>query len=137
MWKVINKVLDKATPSTEVSTLDVEGRTITKEKDIAETLNHHFTTIGPKLASKLESRSDDDPLKHVNAQQYKMMFVPVDETYVPNAIKVTVNVFWAKISIFRFLHILLAELSRHTMIHGIKLTEVLKMEEISCKRRLP
>ena len=25
MWKVINKVLDKATPSTEVSTLDVEG----------------------------------------------------------------------------------------------------------------
>ena len=41
MWKVINKVLDKATPSTEVSTLDVEGRTITKEKDIAEALNHH------------------------------------------------------------------------------------------------
>ena len=36
--KVINKVLDKATPSTEVSTLDVEGRTITKEKDIAEAL---------------------------------------------------------------------------------------------------
>ena len=87
MWKVINKVLDKATPSTEVSTLDVEGRTITKEKDIAEALNHHFTTIGPKLASKLESRSDDDSLKHINAQQNKMMFVPVDETYVLNAIK--------------------------------------------------
>ena len=82
MWKVINEVLDKATPSTEVSTLDVEGRTITKEKDIAEALNHHFTTIGPKLASKLESRFDDDSLKHINAQQNKMMFVPVDETYV-------------------------------------------------------
>ena len=87
MWKVINKVLDKATPSTEVSTLDVKGRTITKEKDIAEALNHHFTTIGSKLASKLESRSDDDSLKHINAQQTKMMFVPVDETYVLNAIK--------------------------------------------------
>ena len=87
MWKAINKVLDKATPSTEVSTLDVEGRTITKEKDIAEALNHHFTTIGPKLASKLESRSDDDSLKYINAQQNKMMFVPVDETYVLNAIK--------------------------------------------------
>ena len=58
MWKAINKVLDKATPSTEVSTLDVEGRTTTKEKDIAEALNHHFTTIGPKLASKLEFRFD-------------------------------------------------------------------------------
>ena len=91
MWKVINKVLDKATPSTEVSTLDVEGRTITKEKDIAEALNHHFTTIEPKLASKLESRSDDDSLKHINAQQNKMMVVSVDETYVLNAIKQLTN----------------------------------------------
>ena len=51
--------------------------------------------------------------------------------------KVTVNVFWVKISIFQFFHILLAELSRHTMIPCLKPTEVLKMEEISYKRRLP
>ena len=57
--------------------------------------------------------------------------------YIASQIKVTVNVFCVKISIFRFLHILLAELSRHTMIHCLKLTEVLKMEEISCKRRFP
>ena len=44
-------------------------------------------------------------------------------------IKVTVNVFWVKISIFRFLHNLLAELSRHTMIPCLKLTEVLKIEK--------
>ena len=87
MWQVINKVLDKATPSTEISSLDVEGKTITKEKDIAEALNHHFTTIGPKLASKLESRSDDDSLKHIDTQQNKMAFVPIDETYVLNSIK--------------------------------------------------
>ena len=87
MWQVINKVLDKATPSTEISSTDVEGKTITKEKDIAEALNHHFTTIGPKLDSKLESRSDDDSLKHINTQQNKMAFVPIDETYVLNAIK--------------------------------------------------
>ena len=52
-------------------------------------------------------------------------------------VKVTVNVFWVKISIFQFFQILLAELSRHTMIPCLKPTEVLKMEEISCKRRLP
>ena len=51
-------------------------------------------------------------------------------------LKVTVNVFWVKISISRLFHILLAELSRHTMIPCLKPTEVLKMEEISCKRRL-
>ena len=87
MWQVINKVLDKATSSTEISSLDVEGITITKEKDIAEALNHHFTAIGPKLATKLEPRPDDDCLKHINVQQNKMIFVPIDEAYVLNAIK--------------------------------------------------
>ena len=56
------------TPSTEISSIDVEGKTITKEKDIAKALNHQFTTIGPKLANKLESRPDDDSLKHINIQ---------------------------------------------------------------------
>ena len=70
-----------------ISSIDVKGKTTTKEKDIAEALNHHFTTIGPKLASKLESRSDDDSLKHINTQQNKMAFVPIDETDVLNAIK--------------------------------------------------
>ena len=64
----------------------LRGEQLQKKKDIAEALNHHFTTIGPKLASKLESRSDDDSLKHINAQQSKITFVPVDETYVLNAI---------------------------------------------------
>ena len=56
---------------------------------------------------------------------------------VGSALKVTVNVLWVKISIFRFLHILLAELSRQTVIHCLKLTKVSKMEEISCKRKFP
>ena len=87
MWQVINKVLERATPSTEISSLEAEGKTITKEKDIAEALNNHFSNIGPKLAIKLESRPDDDCLKHINVQQNEMMFAPIDETYVLNAIK--------------------------------------------------
>ena len=87
MWQVINKVLDKTTPSTEISILEVEGITITKEKDIAEALNNHFTNIGPKLAIKLESRPDDDCLKIIYVHQNEMMFTPIDETYVLNAIK--------------------------------------------------
>ena len=49
--------------------------------------NHHHTTTGPKLASRLESRSDDDSLKYINTQQIKMAFVLIDETYVLNTIK--------------------------------------------------
>ena len=61
--------------------------TITKEEDIAEALNTHFTTIGPKLAIRLDSRLDVDYLKHINVQQNEMMFVPIDEPSVLNAIK--------------------------------------------------
>ena len=52
-------------------------------------------------------------------------------------VKVWVNVFWLKISIFSFLHFLIAELSRHTMITCWKLRGSMKMEEISCKSRFP
>ena len=62
MWKAANKVLNRDTNSVGVSGLDIEGRTLTKEKDIAEALNQHFVTVGPKLAEKLESKNDDDPL---------------------------------------------------------------------------
>ena len=70
-----------------MSSLDVEGKTITKEKDIAEALNHHLTNIGSELAIKLESRPDDDSLKHINVKQNKLMFVHIDETFVLNAVK--------------------------------------------------
>ena len=35
-------------------------------------------------------------------------------------VKVTVNVFWMKTSIFRIFHIQIAELSRHTMVSKIE-----------------
>ena len=91
MWKVINKVLDKEAPSTEISSLEVEGQTITNERDIAVSLNHHFVIVGPKLASKLESKPDDDSLKHINHQQNTMLFVPIDDAYVLNAIRQLTN----------------------------------------------
>ena len=65
MWTTINKVLYKSPHLTTTSSLDVEGTRITKEANIAEALNHHFVTVGSKLASKIEQRTNDDPLKYV------------------------------------------------------------------------
>ena len=87
MWKVINKVLDKETALAETSSLEVEGKTITNEKDIAESNNHHFVTVGPKLASTLEFKPDDYSLKHINYQQNTTLFVPIDDASVQNAIR--------------------------------------------------
>ena len=69
-----------------ISSLDVDGRTLTKEKDIAEALNQHFVTVGPKLIEKLESKNEDDPLIKINANNKKFEFTLIDNTYVLNAI---------------------------------------------------
>ena len=87
MWKTINKVLDKSPQSTTTTSLDVDGNRITKQANIAEALNHHFVTVGPKLASKIEQQTNDDPLKYVVKQSSVMKFNPVNDTFILNSIK--------------------------------------------------
>ena len=87
MWKTINKVLDKSPQSTTTTNLDEDGNRITKQANIAEALNHHFVTVGPKLASKIEQQTNDDPLKYVVKQSSVMKFNPVNDTFILNSIK--------------------------------------------------
>ena len=68
MWKAINKVLDKDSDSTEISSLYVQDKVLTRKRDIAQALNHHFVTVGPKLSSKIESRQDDDNNNNNNSR---------------------------------------------------------------------
>ena len=86
MWKTINKVLDKSSQSITTSCLDIEGNRITKEADIAEALNHHFVTVGPKLAGKIEQWTNDDPLKYVVKQSSVMKFNLVSDIFILNSI---------------------------------------------------
>ena len=46
--------------STEINKINISpSESITKAKDIANTLNTHFTEIGPKLASKIALASNE------------------------------------------------------------------------------
>ena len=87
MWHTINRVLEKSSKSTMPASLNIEGRKLTKEGDILEALNHHFVSVGPKLASKIEQNANDDPLKHIDSEPNTMRLTPVDDNYVPKAIK--------------------------------------------------
>ena len=87
MWQTINNVLDRSSKSTMPASLDIGGKKLTKEGDIVEALNHHFVSVGPKLASKLEQNANDDPLQHINNEPTTMRLTPVDDNYVPKAIK--------------------------------------------------
>ena len=65
----------------------VEGKTLSRERDIVQALNHHFVSVEPKLVDEIEQNSNDDPLKHITQAESSMNFIPVDCNYVRKAIK--------------------------------------------------
>lgn len=56
-WKVLHDLMGTKSNITEINKLEVpaEGRTFTDPKDIASHFNKCFSTMGPKLASKIPS----------------------------------------------------------------------------------
>ena len=86
MWKTINRVLDKDAKSTTLSSIEIDGKMLTKERDVLEPLNCHFVSVGPKLARSVETRPSDNCLQHITPVSEEMLFRPVDKKYVMNAI---------------------------------------------------
>ena len=54
------KVLDNNQHSVKLSSVEVGGRYLTREKDILEALNQHYISVGPNLADKIISKPGDD-----------------------------------------------------------------------------
>ncbi len=58
-----------------------------------EAFNHHFTSIGSKLAEKIEDRDGNDCLQNISAETSSdMSFSTIDENYVINAINRLKNI---------------------------------------------
>ena len=88
MWRTINKVLNKDSPSS-FSAVNFQGQRLDRPNEIAEAFNEHFVTIGPKLASNIEQKPDDNPLKYLeenNENSPKFQFKQVDASYVRKAV---------------------------------------------------
>ena len=66
MWKTVNKVLNKDKARMFPSSVTYNGNNIKKQNEIAEAFNR-FTTIGPKLASKIKRTVADDHLQYLPA----------------------------------------------------------------------
>ena len=69
------------------TSLTIEGKKLGVERDIVEVLDHHFASVGPKLADHIEQNSNEDPLKHIAQEESSMSFTPVDCNYVCKAIQ--------------------------------------------------
>ncbi len=57
-WKTINQVLNKKSKTTHISSLEVEGKTVSGDSAIAESMNQFFCEIGKKLSDKITDSSN-------------------------------------------------------------------------------
>ena len=53
LWKTINQVLNRKSKDTEITEIEVNKKSITDQKEIANLFNNYFTSIGPSMSVKL------------------------------------------------------------------------------------
>ena len=58
-------MLNKDSADTTIFSLEVNGRVVTGEGEIAEALKQHFVSVGSKLAEEIKTTPSDNPLKHI------------------------------------------------------------------------
>ena len=79
-WKTINNVSNKKSKTTNISSLNIEGKHISTTADIAESINNFFCTIGEKLSDKMPSARN--PLLEndyeVNPEKTRFQFYDID-----------------------------------------------------------
>ena len=57
-WKVLNTAMGRKSNTTTINSLEVNSNTFTDPKDIAQELNHHFSTITDKIVSEAKKNND-------------------------------------------------------------------------------
>ena len=66
--------MGRKSKTTTINSLDVNSNTFTDPKDIAQELNHHFSTIADKIAS--ESKKNNDNTMGDKEASYYLSFIP-------------------------------------------------------------
>ena len=59
-WKSINNLLGRQNKPTVVNEINLDGKSFTTPKDIAEGFNDYFSNIGPDLASKIDKTAESE-----------------------------------------------------------------------------
>ena len=93
MWKTINNVLHKNSNHTVTQNIIFEGTELKSPSQLSEAFSKHFTTVGPKLAEKIEIQPSDDLLEYLGDKTggTKFKLQPVSVGYVERAIKALNN----------------------------------------------
>ena len=88
MWKTINRVLNRDSASKSIFSLNVNGKVVTGDGELAEALNQHFVSVGPKLAERIKTTLNDNPLKHIKPNDSATLILkPVTNSKVLKGLK--------------------------------------------------
>ena len=88
VWKTINRVLNKDSASKSISSLNVNGKVMTEEGELAEALNQHFVSVGPKLVEKIKTTPNDNPLKRIKPNDSATLILkPLTNSQVLKSLK--------------------------------------------------
>ena len=88
MWKTINRVMNRDSASKSISSLNVNGKVVTGDGELAEALNQHFVSVGPKLAERIKTTPNDNPFKHIKPNDSATLILkPVTNSQVLKGLK--------------------------------------------------
>ena len=81
-WKSINNLLGRQNKPTVVNEINLDGKSFTTPKDIAEGSNDYFSNIGPDLASKIDTSNYNFETYTKTAESEFAAFQPVTVSHV-------------------------------------------------------
>ena len=73
-WKVLNTAIRRKSKTTIINSIDVNSKTFADPKDIAQELNHHFSTTADKIAS--EAKKNNENTMGDKETSYYLSFIP-------------------------------------------------------------
>ena len=89
MWRTIKKVLDKDSALSSIPIGNFQDRVFDRPNEIAKAFNKHFVSAGPKLASSIDQKPDDEPLRYLKGTDEnspKLLSRQVDTSYIKKGV---------------------------------------------------
>ena len=77
-WTTINKLINKRSKTTNITSLRVDDETITKPDLIAESMNKYFCSVGEQLSKKIPKKMNSFISSQILAPESNFSFSPVN-----------------------------------------------------------
>ena len=81
-WQIINELTSRKSGKSSVKELRVNGNSVTNPTELAEEFNHHFTTIGTKLASEIPESASTSYHNYLTGTNKRFEFHPTTPNHV-------------------------------------------------------